>query len=129
VQLVGGSGWNHPSLAIRGGSAVQGAMIVDAFVGDQGGDTGALFAGAFQQRTSRTPSSAAAQAHDAAMLVGLARREAGAATDPRAALRSAIARGKLDDGACGPAAMDTDGELAREPNVLEVQGDQLIVAP
>ncbi len=129
VQLVGGSGWNHPSLPIRGGSAVQGAMIVDAFIGDQGGDTGAQFAGAFQQRTSRTPSSAAAQAHDAATLVGLARREIGAAKDPRAALRSAIARAKLDDGACGPAAMDSEGELAREPAVLEVQGDQLIVAP
>ena len=129
VQLVGGSGWNHPSLPIRGGSAVQGAMIVDAFIGDQGGDTGAQFAAAFPQRTSRTPSSAAAQAHDAAMLVGLARREIGAAKDPRAALRSAIARAKLDDGACGPAAMDSEGELAREINVLEVQGDQLVVAP
>ncbi len=104
-------------------------MIIDAFVGDLGGDTGAQFAAAFQQRTSRTPSAAAAQAHDAATLVGRARKEAAMAKEPRAALRSAIARGKLDDGACGPAAMDTDGELAREPNVLEVQGDQLIVAP
>jgi len=129
VQLVGGSGWNHPSLPIRGGGAVQGAMIVDAFIGDLGGDTGAQFAEAFQQRTSRSPSSAAAQAHDAAMLVGKARNAAGAAKEPRVALRSAIARGKLDDGACGPAAIDPDGELAREPNVLEVQGDQLIVAP
>ncbi|MBA3458031.1 MAG: penicillin-binding protein activator [Deltaproteobacteria bacterium] len=129
VQLVGGSGWNHPSLPIRGGNAVQGALIVDAFVGGLGGDTGAVFSADFQQRTSRTPSTAAAQAHDAAMLVGRARRDAGAAKDPRAALRAAIARAKLDDGACGPAAMDTDGELAREPNVLEVQGDQLIVAP
>ena len=129
VQLVGGSGWNHPSLPIRGGSAVQGAMIVDAFIGDLGGDTGARFAEAFQQRTSRSPSAAAAQAHDAAILVGNARNAAGAAKDPRGALRSAIARGKLDDGACGPAQVDLEGELAREPNVLEVQGDQLIVAP
>jgi len=32
-------------------------------------------------------------------------------------------------GACGPAAMDVDGELARSPAVLEVQGDDLVVAP
>ena len=129
VQLVGGSGWNHPSLPIRGGAAVQGAMIVDAFIGDLGGDTGAQFAAVFQQRTSRTPSAAAAQAHDAALLVGRARALAAASKEPRVALRLAIAHAKLDDGACGPAAMDPEGELAREPNVLEVQGDQLIVAP
>ncbi|MDB4960968.1 MAG: ABC-type branched-chain amino acid transport system periplasmic component-like protein [Myxococcales bacterium] len=129
VQLVGGSGWNHPSLPIRGGQAVQGAMIVDAFIGDLGGDSGAVFAGAFQQRTGRSPSPVAAQAHDAATLVANARRDSAGAREPRAALTSAIARGKLDDGACGPAAMDTDGELVREPSVLEVMGDQLIVAP
>jgi ABC-type branched-subunit amino acid transport system substrate-binding protein len=129
VQLVGGSGWNHPSLPIRGGEAVQGAMIVDVFLGDLGGDAAAQFAQAFQQRTTRSPSVSAAQAYDAATLVGAARLAAAAAKDPRAALREAIARGKLDDGACGPAAMDVDGELGREPSVLEVQGDQLIVAP
>ncbi len=69
VQLVGGAGWNHPSLPIRGGEAVQGAMILDAFVGDLAGDAGAQFAAAFQARAGRPPSSAAAQAHDAALLV------------------------------------------------------------
>jgi hypothetical protein len=48
------------------------------------------------------------------------------AEDPREAMRAALARARLDDGACGPAAMGPDGELAREPSVLEVQGDQLI---
>lgn len=129
VQLVGGAGWNHPSLPIRGGEAVQGALILDAFIGDLGGDTGAQFAAAFLQRAGRPPSSAAAQAHDAALLVARARQEAALAREPRAALRAALSRGKLDDGACGPAAMGVDGELARAPNILEVQGDQLITAP
>lgn len=129
VQLVGSSGWNHPSLPARGGAAVQGALIVDAFIGDLGGDTGAQFAAAFQRRTHRAATAAAAQAHDAAALVAAARAEAAAAPDPRAALRRALARARLDDGACGPAAIGPDGELAREPHVLEVQGDALIVAP
>jgi ABC-type branched-subunit amino acid transport system substrate-binding protein len=129
VQLVGGSGWNHPSLPIRGGEAVQGAMIVDAFIGDLGGDTGARFAADFQLRTGRAPSSAGAQAHDAATMIAKARQEIGASRDPRAALTAALAHAKLDDGACGPATMNPDGELGREINVLEVQGDQLIVAP
>jgi ABC-type branched-subunit amino acid transport system substrate-binding protein len=105
VQLVGNSGWNHPSLPIRGGMAVQGAMIVD------------------------TCTAARDQAHDAALIVAAARKDAAGANDPRAALRERIAKAKLDDGACGPASMDVDGELHREPNVLEVAGDQLIPAP
>ncbi len=104
VQLVGSSGWNHPSLPIRGGTAVQGAVVVDTC-------------------TARD------QAHDAALIVAAARKEAANASDPRAALRERIARARLDDGACGPAAMDVDGELHREANVLEVAGDQLIPAP
>ncbi len=108
VQLVGNSGWNHPSLPIRGGMAVQGALIVD------------------------TCHAARDQAHDAALIVAAARKEAAAAQtaiEPRAALREKIARARLDDGACGPAAMDVDGELHREPSVLEVAGEQLIPAP
>ncbi len=131
VQLVGGSGWNHPSLPIRGGDAVQGALIVDAYIGDLGADVGAQFAQAFQARTGRSASAAAAQAHDAALLVGDARQRAAASPaggrDMRSALRAELARGVLDDGACGPAAIDVTGELAREPSVLEVQNDQLIV--
>ena len=130
VQLVGGAGWNHPSLPIRGGNAVQGALIVDAFVGDLAGDLPGQFAAAFQQRTGRAPTSAAAQAHDAALLVANARAVAAQASgDSREAMRAILARGKLDDGACGPAAMDVDGELHRTPAVLEIQGDQLLLVP
>lgn len=131
VQLVGGSGWNHPSLPIRGGDAVQGALIVDRFAAEHGGDTGAQFAQVFQQRTQRAPSTAAAQAHDAALLVIAARTQAASAPapDPRAAFRAALARATIDDGACGPAAVDGTGEIVREPIVLEVAGDQLVPAP
>ncbi len=129
VQLVGGAGWHHPSLPVRGGAAVQGALILDVFGAEGGSDIGAAFAAAFQQRTNRMPSSAAAEAHDAAALVAKARFAAAVAKDPRDAFKAALARGKLDDGACGPAAMETDGELRRDPLVLEVQGDQLVVAP
>jgi ABC-type branched-subunit amino acid transport system substrate-binding protein len=129
VQLVGGAGWHHESLPKRGGDAVQGALIVDAFAGAQGGDAAAQFVAAFQQKTGRPPSTAAAEAYDAATLVAQAREAIGSAPDPRAAFRAALARGRLADGACGAAAMDVDGELARTPTVLEVQGDDLVIAP
>ena len=126
VQLVGGAGWHHPSLPLRGGTAVQGALLVDSFAGELGGDLAAQFVTDFQARTNRAPSSAAAEAFDAATLVAQARA---VAAGDRTAFRTALARGKLDDGACGAARMDVDGELHRSYTTLEVQADELIVAP
>jgi ABC-type branched-subunit amino acid transport system substrate-binding protein len=108
---------------------VQGALIVDDFAGELGGDLAAQLAAAFTQRLGRAPSTAAAQAHDAAALIAAARTEAAAAADPRSALRAALAHARLADGACGPAAIGPDGELERTPSVLEVQGDELVLAP
>ena len=108
---------------------MQGAMFVDAFPGELGGDTGAQFAADFLARSRRSASAAAAQAFDAATLVANVRAQIANASDPRAAFRTTLSRGKLDDGACGPAAMDVNGELAREFAVLEVQGDQLLLVP
>ena len=126
VQLVGGAGWHHPSLPLRGGTAVQGALLVDSFAGELGGDVAAQFVADFQARANRAPSSAAAEAFDAATLVAQARS---AAAGDRIKFRAALARGKLDDGACGAARMDVDGELYRSYTTLEVQADELIVAP
>ena len=126
VQLVGGAGWHHPSLPLRGGTAVQGALLVDSFAGELGGDVAAQFVTEFQTRANRAPSAAAAEAFDAATLVGQARATA---SGDRARFRATLARGKLDDGACGAARMDVDGELYRSYTTLEVQADELIVAP
>jgi ABC-type branched-subunit amino acid transport system substrate-binding protein len=130
VQLIGGAGWNHPSLPVRGGDAVQGAFIVDAYAGADGGEVAADFATAFQQKAQRAPSDAAAEAFDAATLIAKARSVVQLTTpDPRGSLRAALARGTLDDGACGPASIGADGELARTPALLEVQADQIVLVP
>lgn len=133
VQLVGGAGWHHPTLGVRGGDALQGALVVDTFAIDAGGAAAVSFAEAFQQRTGREPSTAAAQAYDAALVMTAARARAtgpdAADPDARRAMRSALATAVLDDGACGPAQMGGDGELHREPVVLEVMGDDLVLRP
>ncbi|MBX3160245.1 MAG: penicillin-binding protein activator, partial [Deltaproteobacteria bacterium] len=131
VQLVGGAGWHHPTLPLRGGAAVQGALIVDAFAGELGGDAGAAFAQEFTKRTKRSASAAAAQVHDAAALIARARRQAAASADVRRALTTSIAHGGLDEAvaACGAATVGPDGEIARAAAVLEVQGDALVLAP
>ncbi|MCE9578920.1 MAG: penicillin-binding protein activator [Deltaproteobacteria bacterium] len=158
VQLIGSSGWNHPALPIRGGAAVEGALIVDVFATsggseyvDEAGDGGAGgdatgdgdaalavapagaadFTAAFHTATGRDPTSAAAQAFDATRLVLQARAQA--ATDtahgPRAAFALALAHARLDDGACGPSAIGADGEIARRAVVLQVDRGELVPAP
>ncbi len=129
VQLVGGASWHHATLPVRGGAAVQGALIVDDFPGELGGDLAVQFAAAFLQRTRRSPSAAAAQVHDAAAMLAAARTAAAASSEPRRALRIALAHARLEDGVCGPAAIGPSGELERTPTILEVQGDELILAP
>ena len=39
----------------------------------------------------------------------------------------ALGRARLDDGACGPAAMAQDGEIRRDAIVLRVEGGQFVV--
>lgn len=126
VQLVGGSGWNHPSLTVRGAAAVQGARIVDVFAGGRSGEAAWLFADAFERKTGRAPSSAAAEVFDAATLAAAARETVpGQSADARESYRLALASARIDDGACGPATIGRDGEIVRESLMLEVVGDEL----
>jgi ABC-type branched-subunit amino acid transport system substrate-binding protein len=129
VQLVGGGGWHHPSVGVRGGEAVQGALVVDVWAAELGGEVAAQFAAAYQQRTGHAASGAAAEAYDAATLVGAARADAARGGDARRGFAAALAHARLDDGACGTAAIGADGELEREAAVMEVSGTELVNAP
>jgi hypothetical protein len=129
VQLLGSSGWFHPSLAARGGDAVDGALVVvPCAVGaadsiDAPSDQAAEMAERFEARTGRPPGPVAAQAHDAARLFLAARARAAGAADPRDQLARALRGARLPDGACGPAGMNRDGALERPAALLQVDGD------
>jgi ABC-type branched-subunit amino acid transport system substrate-binding protein len=129
VQLVGGGGWHHPSLPIRGGTAVQGALIVDVWAAELGGDVAAQFAAEYLRVSGHAASGEAAEAYDAATLIAAARLAASHDGDVRRALLTAIAHARLDDGACGAAAIGADGEIERDAAVMQVEGDDLINAP
>lgn len=129
VQLVGGAGWNAPSLPARGGNAVQGAMVFDVCTA-QRDDIAAELAGQLAARLGHPPSSAAAQAYDAALWLGAAVAAAVAAgRGHRAGVRAQLAQARLEEGACGPLAIGGDGEVVREAAVLQVDGEDLVLAP
>ena len=129
VQLLGSSGWHHPSLPTRGGPAVEGALFIEPCPGLLGDGQGPAFASAYHDRTNRDPSPAASQAYDAAILVARARTRAASARDPRAAFAAALVGATLGDGACAPSTVGPDGQLTREPAVLGVEGGEITVVP
>ncbi|MEZ4404084.1 MAG: penicillin-binding protein activator [Kofleriaceae bacterium] len=129
VQLLGSSGWNHPSLATRGGDAVEGALMLEPCPLGQGDLASDAFAEAFRARTRRDPSPAAAASHDAWRLVAAARTRAARASQPRLAFVAARAATTVDDGVCAPTGVGADGQLTRTPAVLKVDLGQLVVEP
>ena len=134
VQLLGSSGWHHAGLIPRGGAAVDGALVVVACggmgaAGDEQqldvGDDAADFIARFEQRTGRPPGQVAAQVHDAARLLLAARAAAAAGrrgATARAALSTALAGARLDDGVCGRSRVIA-GELTVGAGLLRVDGD------
>jgi hypothetical protein len=133
VQLLGSSGWHHESLIPRGGPAVEGALVVDVWAGGEteefATEEGAALDTRMREALGHPASGVAAQAYDAARLLFAARRRA-ATRDPARA-RDELGRWlrtiRLDDGACGPVAIDDKGALLRDPVVLQVEGEGFVV--
>ncbi len=132
VQLLGSSGWHHESIIPRGGSVLEGALVVDVFSGGDNeefaSEEGAVFAESFAARNRRPPSVVAAQAYDAALLVlGAARRGQRGRHSPRQSFVRALAGSRLDIGACGIAAVTSSGEIVREATLLRIDGGMFVL--
>lgn len=135
VQLMGGAGWHHPGLIPRGGTAVDGALVVDIYAGgeleDYISEEAARFAEAFEAWAGRPPTALTAQAHDAALLVAAAHRRVATATHAGSALgramRRALTEASLSSGACGPARIGLRGQIQREGRLLRVDGGMFVL--
>lgn len=128
VQLLGSSGWHHPSLLTRGGPAVEGALVLEPCPLDVG-DAGATeFVEAFRAAHRKAPSATAAAAADAWRLVTRAQARAGG-RDLRAAVAAALMTVQVDDGACGESRVGADGRIDRTPAVLKVDAGEFLLEP
>lgn len=132
VQLLGSSGWHHLSLIPRGGEAVDGALLVDVFSGNDSEEfateEGAHFGEAYRSAVGRYPTAVAAQAYDAGLLVFAARNRAEAAAkggDVRAAFVKELSGAQLD-GVCGAASM-VNGAIERRSILLRIDGDEFVL--
>ncbi len=130
VQLLGSSGWHHPSLPTRGGAAVEGAVVLDTWMGSDNeqfaNEQAATFAQAFLHRTGVVPGATVAQTFDTTRMVLQARQEAAGDAQPRVALARHL-RGVRGDGAAGPAAFAAGGAMLRQVLVLRVQRGDFVL--
>lgn len=127
VQLVGGGGWASPTFPARGGPAVQGAMVFDLCAAQRDDVADEAFA-RLATALGRAPSTAAASALDAATFLVTALTALPARTD-REAIRRQLLATELELGACGPLAIDARGEAVRQPVVMQIDGEDLVLAP
>jgi ABC-type branched-subunit amino acid transport system substrate-binding protein len=124
VQLMGSSSWIDPSLGARGGSAVEGALMIGTCPGGHGIDLserGRSFGDEFTRLKRRAPSMAAAAANDAMTMILGARAWAASHGGTRADAARSLRTAQLRDGVCGTQTMNSRGQIEGEIEVLRVE--------
>lgn len=129
VQLVGDSGWFHPTLPTRGGGAVVGALVVGPCA--QPTDESAAWQADFMARTRRASTNTAMMIFDTSRLVknALLGIDAEPSILRRRQAVKAIYGARLDDATCAPIRLDERGELARDVAIWEVDATGFVPAP
>jgi ABC-type branched-subunit amino acid transport system substrate-binding protein len=126
VQILGGAGWNHPSVIDRGDGLTDNAVFVDAWAHDPADPAGDAFARAFFERYRRKPSAFHAEVRDAAALLIEALRGVEARDhSARVAVREALASRGPFEGVGGPLVAAQEGRLERAPVLLTIEGDRI----
>ena len=131
VQLLGSAGWHHPVLMERGGEAVDGALVVDVFVGGPEAQVSwagaAEFDEAFTRAFDRRPSRLAAEAFDGARLALRAWHRGHGEADPRQGIARALRTAAINRGPTGMGSIGADGALKRYPMLLRVDGGDFVI--
>jgi ABC-type branched-subunit amino acid transport system substrate-binding protein len=122
VHLLGGAGWDHPSLATRGGEEVQGAIFVDGFFLKSSNFATRDFVAMFQEAYGVEPTLLEAYAFDTLKLLGNVL--VAHPTYGREEIQQALAAEKNYAGVTGTISFDSEGDARRKLFLLTVdQGD------
>jgi ABC-type branched-subunit amino acid transport system substrate-binding protein len=118
VQLLGGNGWDDPSLPEKAGRYVACAVFVDGFFAGSERPETRRFAAAFQARHGHPPTILEASAWDAARMVRQVVEREKAQT--REAVRAGLSALRGFKGATGDLSFDARREPARQLFFLTV---------
>ena len=123
VPLLGGDGWDSPSLIEIGGEALEGSYFSNHYSVDDPSPAIQKFVTDYQARFGEVPDALAGLAYDAAMILFDAMRRAGT-TEP-AAVRDALAETRDYPGVTGTTTLDENRNAIKPAVVLQISGGKL----
>lgn len=127
VPLLGGDGWDSPSLGQIGGTAIQGSYYVGHFSSLDTSPTVQKFIQAFKKTFGIEPNSLAALAYDATLLLADAMKRSSSASSED--LRSALATTQNFQGVTGKITINAERNAVKSAVVFQVtEGGKLRVA-
>lgn len=119
VPLLGGDGWDSPSLVEVAGSAIEGSFFSNHFSNEDTSPKIQEFVKKFQSVYGKVPDAMAALAYDSGMILADAIKRAG--TTEGKALRDAIAATKDFDGITGKITLDEKRNANKSAVVLTIK--------
>ena len=120
VPLLGGDGWDSPSLVPRAGRALEGSYFSTHFTPLQKSPSVVKFVRAFRARYKTDPNALAALGYDAAWILAKAIKEAGSTKGD--AIRQAIAETKDFPGVTGQITIDANRNASKPAVMVQIKG-------
>ena len=123
APLLGGDGWDSPSLIEIGGEALEGSYFSNHYSVDDPSPAIQKFVSDYRARYGQTPDALAGLGYDAAQILFDAIRRAGS-TDPTA-IRDALAETKDFAGVTGVTTLDENRNAVKPAVVLQISDGKL----
>lgn len=124
VPLLGGDGWDSPSLVEVAGKAMEGCFFSNHFSAEDTTPRIQDFVKRYQAKHKKTPDAMAALGYDSAMILFDAIKRAG--TTEGKALRDAIAATKDFEGITGKITLDEKRNANKSAVILEIKGGKFV---
>lgn len=124
APLLGGDGWDSPSLVPSAGGALEGCYFSNHFTSLQKAPAVQQFVKAFRNKNKTDPNALAALGYDAMWILAEAIKNAGS-TDG-AKVRDAIAKTKDYPGVTGRITIDANRNASKPAVVVQIKGTQFV---
>ncbi len=120
VPMVGGDGWDSPTVIAIGGKSVEGSYFSDHYYFDEARPTVQKFVGEIRKRYGKSPEANAALGYDALRILVESIKRAGSLD--RKAIRDQIATTKDFQGVSGVITMGPDRDPIKPVAMIKIEG-------
>jgi branched-chain amino acid transport system substrate-binding protein len=124
VPLIGGDGWDSPSLVEVAGKAIEGCFFSNHFSPEDQSPRIQDFVGRYKAKHGKVPDAMVALGYDSAMILCEAIKRAGTTEGP--ALRDAIAATKDHEGITGKISLDAQRNATKPAVILTIKDGRFV---